>query len=99
MAGRKKDERPCQYRSYFEYKGRVLPTDALSEEDWRKAMSIAFLQGARVMNPGWTVELKPEAREIDLDALFEGAPTVGSLFATKEAQERIDAEYRRRYGN
>ena len=97
MAGRKKDERPCQYRAYFEYKGRVLPIESFPKEDRDKAMSIACIKGLRIMNPGWNVELKPEAREIDLEAYFKDAPTVGSLFSTKEAQERVDAEYRRRY--
>lgn len=89
----KKDARPVQYRAYFEYKGRVLPIEALPEEDRRKAMARATLQMMRVMNPGWDVELKPECYDFDPDKYFADAPTVGSLYTTKEAQEKIDAMY------
>lgn len=84
---------PVTVRNYFEYKGRVLPVEAFTPEDRQKATVLATLPMMRVMNPDWKIELKPEAYEIDLEGYFRDAPTVGSLYATKEAQERIDAMY------
>ena len=91
----KKEKAPVTIINLFEYKGRVLPIEDLSEADRRKCMARASLPAVRLMNPGWDVELKPEAYDIDLDELFRDAPTVGSLYATREAQERVDAEYAR----
>lgn len=91
----KKDTRPVQHRAYFEYKGKVLPIEAFPPEDRRKAMARATLPMMRVMNPGWDVELKPECYELDLEEYFRDAPTAGSLYKTKEAQEKIDAQFAR----
>ena len=90
----KKEQKPVQIINLFEYKGRVLPIEALNEADRRKCMARASLPAVRLMNPGWDVELKPEAYEIDLDEIFRDAPTEGSLYRTKEAQERADAPYK-----
>lgn len=91
----KREEKPLKIISMFEYKGKVMPAEAFTPEDRRKAVAIATLDMMRVMNPGWTVELTEECRQIDLEAYFKDAPTVGSLYKTKEAQEKIDAEYAR----
>lgn len=94
----KKEKAPVTIINLFEYKGRVLPIEALGEADRRKCMARASLPAVRLMNPGWDVELKPEAYEIDLDKIFRDAPTVGSMYKTREAQERADAPYKGVWG-
>ena len=92
----KKNERPVKHMSYFLHQGRVIPTKSMPLEDRKKAMARATIGAIRLMNPDYDVELKPECYDLDLDEYFKDAPTIGSLFSTKEAQERIDAEYSRK---
>ena len=93
----KKDDRPVIHRAYFVHQGKVRPIEDFPLEDRRKAMARATLPMMRVMNPDWEVELKPECYDLDLEAYFKDAPTVGSLYKTKEAQEKIDAQYAAAY--
>ena len=86
---------PLQVRQFIEYKGRVLPIEAFTPEDADRAIAIATLPMARVMNPGWDVQLTEEAKKIDLEAYFKDAPTVGSLYKTEAARKFIDEEYAR----
>lgn len=89
----KKDDRPVQHASYFVYKGRILNTKDMPLEDRKKAMARATIGCIRLMNPDYDVELKPECYDLDLEAYFKDAPTIGSLFSTREAQEKWDARY------
>ena len=89
----KRETRPVQYRAFFEHDGRIVPIEDFKPEDRKKAMARATLPMMRVMNPGWDVELKDECWELDVEAYFKDAPTVGSLYATKDAQEKIDGEF------